>query len=246
MTSPQTTDPQHQQALQQALTATLATSMATAWGVLNVADLAGSLPKYQAAVAALVYKYGQTSATLTARYYTAARLHAGVAGRFRPTAAQPAGISQVSDGLGWATKGLWAAQPDVPAAKTLANGVAQKLVVGTGRNTLIAAIGGDKQCRGWAREARPSACSFCALLSTRGAVYKSEKTASVTKDGAAYHDHCHCLPVPLFADHYEPPAHVREWAQLYRDTPYGKDAAEARNNFRVALAKHRAAVPALV
>lgn len=233
---------QQQQAQQQALTATLATAMATAWALIDITDLAKSLPRYEAAVAALVFKYGQASTSLAARYYQTTRHAAGVGGRFIVRGADPAGIGQVQKSIGWATKGLWSAEPDIPAAKTLANGVAQKLVVDTGRNTLIAAIEADTKCRGWAREARPDACSFCALLSTRGAVYRTEQTA-----GFEAHDHCPCVPVPLFADHYEPPAYIRQWQQIYRDAPYGSSPAEARNNFRVALEQHRAATePALV
>jgi hypothetical protein len=50
----------------------------------------------------------------------------------------------------------------------------------------------------------------------------------------------------VFADHYEPPAYIRQWQQLYADTPYGKSPAEARNNFRVALEQQRTGTPALV
>jgi hypothetical protein len=139
---------------------------------------------------------------------------------------------------------------DVPAlvsnAQTLVKGVTQKMVVDTGRNTLIAAIEADKKARGWARVPRDTCCHFCAMLATRGAVYKSEQTASFQA-----HDGDHCLPMPLFADHYEPPAHVRQWEQIYRDSTRGKSNAAARNAFRVALEAHRntnsaASVPALV
>lgn len=241
MTAPADSGAQHQQAVQVALTGLLAAGMANAWPLIDLNDLPGSLPRYQTAVTALTTKFGQVSATQAARYYRDARLHAGVTGRFTPRPAPPASIGEVGKSLGWATKGLWSSQPDVATAKTLTNGVAQKLVTDTGRNTLIGAIEADKKCRGWAREARPDACSFCALMSIRGAVYRSEKTADFKA-----HDHCHCIPVPLFADHYEPPAHVREWQQLYADTPYGRNAAEARNNFRVALEQQRTGTPSLV
>lgn len=240
MTSPAPAS-QHAQAQQAAITALLTVQMARIWPLIDIADLSGSLPKYQTAVAALTYKFGQVSALQAARYYKAERAAAGVGGRFLPRGADPAGIEQVQASVRWATKGLYSTEPDITAAKTLTNGVAQKMVVDTGRNTLIAAIENDTKARGWAREARPGACSFCALLATRGAVYRSEQTAEFKA-----HDHCHCLPVPLFADSYEPPAYIRAWQQLYRDTPYGKNAAEARNNFRVALERQRTGTPALV
>lgn len=234
MTSPQPSS-QQAQARQAAITALLVAQMAKVWSLIDLGDLKTSLPKYEAAVAALTYKFGQVSAAQAALFYREMRAAAAVGGRFRPTGADPAGIGQVQQSIGWATKGLYSETPNVEAAKTLANGVAQKLVVDTGRNTLIAAIEQDQKARGWAREAKPDACSFCALLATRGAVYRSETSASFEA-----HDHCHCLPVPLFADHYEPPAYVRQWQQIYRDAPYGANAGEARNNFRVALADHRA------
>jgi hypothetical protein len=231
---------QDQQAAQAGLTAVLLAAMAKAWPLVDLADLKRSLPQYEAAVASLVFTYGRASATLGTRFYQQQRAVAGIPGRFPVTPADPASIEQVAKSIEWATKGLWSAEPDLAAVKSLTNGVAQKLVMQPSRNTLIDAIERDTKCRGWARVARPDGCSFCALLSTRGAVYKTEQSASVTKSGTAYHDHCHCLPVPVFADHYEPPAHVREWQRIYQDAPYGKNAAQARNNFRVALAEHRA------
>jgi hypothetical protein len=225
---------QQQQARQAALTALLATAMLKIWPLIDLSDLKGSLPRYEAAVTALVHKYGQSSAVLAARFYQQERAAAGIAGRFLPEPANPAPLGQVQASIGWATKGLWSQEPEQPAAKILTNGVAQKLVVDTGRNTLIAAIEADKHARGWARQARPDACSFCSLLSTRGAVYRSEQTA-----GFEAHNDCHCIPVPVFADHYEPPAYVRQWEQIYRDSTRGKSGAEARNAFRVALDQHR-------
>lgn len=250
----------------------LAASMATAWTLIDLHDLAGSLPQYEAAVAALVFKYGQASAVLAQRFYRAERVSVGIPGTFTPKPADPAGIVQVQKSIGWATKGLWsppaAPQPPqtavaaesaagVPAAagkaaeaaqaaaaeveasaRSLSDGVAQKMVVDVGRNTLIDAIEQDRRARGWARQARPDGCSFCAMLSTRGMVYRSEQTASF-----ASHDGCHCVPVPVFADHYEPPAYVRQWQQIYTDSTRGKSNADARNAFRVALAEHRDPAP---
>lgn len=256
---------QQQQARQQALTGLLAASLLSAWATVDVTDLAGTLPKFKLTVAGLVRKYGQSSAVLAARFYQQERAAAGVPGRHNPALADPAGLEQVQKSVGWATKGLWAvpkapqdavaALPapvsvDVPTlvsnAQTLVKGVTQKMVVDTGRNTLIAAIEADRKARGWAREARPDGCYFCAMLSTRGVVYKTEQTA-----GFEPHNNCHCIPVPLFADHYEPPAHVRQWEQIYRDSTRGKSNAAARNAFRVALEAHRnantaAPEPALV
>lgn len=41
----------------------------------------------------------------------------------------------------------------------------------------------------WRRVPEPGACPFCLMLATRGAVYKSDRTAG---NGNKYHRHCHC------------------------------------------------------
>jgi hypothetical protein len=36
-------------------------------------------------------------------------------------------------------------------------------------------------------------CAFCAMLESRGAIYKTERTAAFQA-----HNHCACVPVPVF------------------------------------------------
>ena len=68
----------------------------------------------------------------------------------------------------------------------------------------------------FARRARPNACPFCRMLAIRGDVYRSAQTALVGADGNPYHDHCHCLAVPVRPGQiYEPPAYVDQWEQEY-------------------------------
>lgn len=223
---------------QEALTLLLLADLRHLWPSLKPDNLAGSYPGWLQAVTALIVKYGQASQATAARYYATVRADAGIIGRFTPARVDPPPLEQISRSFGWATKGLQVAEPDVAVVETLTEGVAQRLVVDQGRNALITAIESDRRCRGWAREARPGACSFCAMLSTRGAVYKTRDTATFVKNSQnRYHDHCHCVPVPLFADHYEPPAHVREWERIYVDSTSGLSGADARNAFRVALGR---------
>ncbi|CAM4135092.1 Phage head morphogenesis domain-containing protein [Nocardia ninae] len=75
----------------------------------------------------------------------------------------------------------------------------------------------------WARHASASACRWCQMLSTRGPVYGSKKTASKDGDSAGllglkqdYHKHCKCMAVPVRPGRtYEPPPHVEEWTADY-------------------------------
>lgn len=65
------------------------------------------------------------------------------------------------------------------------------------RDTVLdMAQGNDARILGWARVAEPGACNFCRMLATRGAVYTSRATASVTAGGSRYHYHCKCYVEP--------------------------------------------------
>jgi len=214
---------------QEALSVILSTHLAYSWHLLDPRNVKGTFGQWLTAVAATIFQYARSSAALAARYYSAERVAAGLP-RLTPRLASPPTAGQVETVMRWATKGLWQAQPDLVAVRTVVNGAAQKLAVDTGRNTLIEAIQADRRARGWAREAKPTACSFCAMLSIRGAVYRSKQTAEFLA-----HDHCHCIPVPLFADAYEPPAYVRAWQQQWDSSTAGLSGNAARIAFRQTL-----------
>lgn len=67
-------------------------------------------------------------------------------------------------------------------------GSTQRMIFDASRNTAI----GNARAEGvrWARYASASACDFCLMLASRGAVYHSEDAA------LAAHDHCKCTAVP--------------------------------------------------
>jgi hypothetical protein len=90
---------------------------------------------------------------------------------------------------------------------------------------MFAAIEADREALGWARVARPGACYWCAMQATRGAVFETEESASFKP-----HNDCHCTVEPLFGRHYEPPAHVRGWQALYKESTDGE--ADKLNAFR--------------
>lgn len=87
-----------------------------------------------------------------------------------------------------------------------AAGVAQQATVGGARTMVEASGSADKGLRGWVRvsgSGRP--CAFCAMLLSRGAVYKSKQTATTAKkpraDGTTgYHPNCKCYSLPVFAN----------------------------------------------
>lgn len=218
-----------QQAAQASLAVALAAEVAAAWrALLDTAALAKTIPDLSAVLAALVGQYGSASAAVAAEYYSAARAQAGVSGLYTVVPASPPDHGQVDAGVRWATKDLWTTQPDPAPALKLTQAAAETLVLDTGRDTIVNAVLSDSKARGWARHTEPGCCAFCAMLATRGDVYRSRQTA-----GFQAHPGDRCQPEPVFTA-YEPPAQVREWQALWRSSTKGTSGKDAVAAFRQA------------
>lgn len=73
---------------------------------------------------------------------------------------------------------------------------AERNVLNGARGPLYLVADRDRKALGWVRVSRTGTpCGFCAMLISRGVVYKSEKTAG---DQDLWHDNCHCIAVPVF------------------------------------------------
>lgn len=112
---------------------------------------------------------------------------------------------------------------------------------------LGAATGPDARIVGWQRIAEPGACKFCRTLATRGPVYKSQASASMTANGRRYHSRCKCR-VEAVADEFTARRQVRAgqetWARMLAtgDVPRipGRSAPELRALSDVNIARsHR-------
>lgn len=216
--------------------------VARVWHLLDPSRLEETLPAYTNAIQAIVEKYSGMSATIAADYYERARALAGVRGVFtaRPSDGPPP--AQIEKTVSWATHTMWGAVPEGTTAapdtptfteediQTLIEGAIDNLVVNVGRDTIIDNAERDKAAKGWARVPETDCCYFCALLSTRGAVYHSRESASFEA-----HDHCRCHVEALFGDYYEPTAQVREWDGLYKRSTSGVYGQEKLKAFRRAF-----------
>lgn len=223
---------------------------------LDLHRLKATLPEFTQSIAAIVRHYAPASSVLAIRHYTEQRLEAGVGGTFRPIPGDPVPLAQIAANVSRATKPLWGPSPDVEAATTSLEGAVGRLILDAGRNTTIDNVASDRMATGWAREARPDACWFCAMLATRGAVYSSAAAAGRVKASSPldagglgipdakgfvnrYHDHCHCSVVPVF-NAYEKQAHVRDWTALWNSsTSRANGMAAKQAAFRAALAAFR-------
>jgi hypothetical protein len=140
------------------------------------------------------------------------------------------------------------ASPEVAAragmAGTLAAG--KRIMLDGGRSTLLQVPRFDKNVRGWARTSDGDPCGFCAMLISRGPVYRSEASASFSA-----HDRCGCSVRLVFRndsdggwsdqatalrklwDDSESPT-LSEWRKIYgasrppRAVPVNKPASPSR------------------
>lgn len=229
--------------------------------LINPNRLQSTLPTWIEAVAALVARYAEASASLGADFYDGERETAGFAGTFTVRVADPPPDEQTSNSLHWATKDVWSRDEDeasvaqlepldvrLDAAMSKADGAVSRLVLNAGRETVQDAVRQDRGAVAYARAAALGCCAFCALMSSRGAVYKDRGTVGedandrfVGDDSVIkYHNYCRCQPIPVFRGQaFELSPKAREWDRIYREFAQGHPGQQLRL-FRAALAEQRA------
>ncbi len=75
----------------------------------------------------------------------------------------------------------------------------ERNVMNGARGPLYLISNRDKRVIGYVRASRTGTpCGFCAMLMSRGVVYKSEATAG---DQDLWHDNCHCFAIPVYSIH---------------------------------------------
>lgn len=213
------------------------------WPALNPEDLAGSWGALQAALETLVLSGRQDAAALAGSYLTAFRALEGVSGSPIIVSGAKTALDAVTTSLrvtGPVTimRAVALGQTPTQAARTGLLSVAgsvSRLILGGGRDTIHNSIAADKKALGYARVASGGACAFCAMVASRGPVYKSQSTARGGDDG--YHDHCNCGIEPVYHRDSPWPANSRKYEQLWADSTAGLSGADARSAFRKALAE---------
>lgn len=227
--------------------------------LIDPARLQSTVPVWIEAVAEIVARYSEVSATLAADFYDGERDVAGVPGVFTvPLAESPPG-EQTSNSMRWATKDLWprvegeatAAQLEpldtkLEVAFVKADMATQKLVADVGRETVRQAVRQDREAVAYARVAALGACSFCKLMASRGSVYATADTAgreanerfSGDASVVKFHNNCHCGILPVFrGQRFELSPHAARWDEIYREYAQGHPGEQLRL-FRRALAEH--------
>jgi hypothetical protein len=142
------------------------------------------------------------------------------------------------------------AQPGTALSTTL--GTASRIALDGGRTTTLDTVVTDPVAVGWYRVTDGKPCAFCALLASRGIVYKENSfvTSDVRFTGPGefkVHNDCGCSVAPAFTRDHQVPSVSSEADRVYRDRnkilrELGKDPKDytAIQAFRIAWAAHLA------
>lgn len=125
--------------------------------------------------------------------------------------------------------------PRIAKAKALVDvsGAASRHVLDGGRQLITEAVVKDKVALGFMRVTDDDPCAFCAMLASRGPVYRSRESALTRRvpgenELHRYHDHCACQVEAVYSKDTEWPGRGREFEQLWKDSTKGKrDALKA-------------------
>lgn len=243
-----------QQAENQSHIATLvAAALAGVWALLDLNDVAGTVDAFVEGVNAVVQQYAAISQTTAADFYEEARREAGVTGPYTAHIGDLPPLEQVEASTRWALQDIIEPKPGVSlrdqpvlaAAHVKVEGVVDKMVTDSARDLVTDNVFRDPKANGYARETQPGCCYFCAMLATRGAIYKSRASAELVQSdkkgrkGEPYHNHCHCTADPFWGPAYVPSAQTQQWAALWRDATKGHHNKAAIKAFRTAFDKQQ-------
>ena len=216
------------------------TAMRSLWPLLEPGDLDRSFPRWLVGTKLVVDGQRVVSARLAANYVSAYKsLELGAAAAAAPVVlaetAAPAAVatSMLVTGPAAAKSAIARGVPVEQAmavAERRAAAAAMRHVLDGGRSTVTDTVNADRQALGWGRAVSGRGCHFCAMLASRGPVYKSEGSADFNP-----HDGCACAAEPVYREDSAWPAGGEQYRALWRRETEGLSGNEAINAFRRAL-----------
>jgi hypothetical protein len=199
------------------------------WPLLDKNRLSDTFPGWLRAMTLLVARYHGQSSTVAATFYRSARaqaLQSPTPTSLIKLAPEPA-PEWLSKAFGFSGPGMLSkdtAQPGTALSTTL--GTTARVVLDGGRTTTLDTVRADPAAIGWFRVTDGDPCAFCALLASRGVVYKKD-----TVDFKAHND-CGCSGAPAFSRDQALPDIAREAADVYAN----RGSGDAMTAFRKAWA----------
>lgn len=220
---------------QSRLAARIVRQVLASWGLIDLHDIDGSAQRWIDLVTPVIEGQIISSARLAANYLAAFRALEVGAGTFVPTLAPgspseairrsllvtgPVNLKRSLDSGVPLSRAL-----DVAKAKSA--GAATRHTLSGGRDTIIETIQADRQAVGYSRATSSKPCAFCAMLASRGHVYKSSMTA-----GFKPHDACHCVPEPAYSIDAPLTPSAQRFGRLWNESTRSHRGQDAINAFR--------------
>lgn len=195
--------------------------METIWPLLDPLNLDATFERWMVAAQSVIDSMRTASIGVAGNYVTTFKtLELGASARTAVTIAAPLSPDAVTTSLlvtgpvsvkRAVSVGTQLAQA-VDVAKANSAKAAMRHALSGGRQTIEATVANDHQSLGWARATSGKPCSFCAMLASRGPVYKGQGTANFQA-----HDGCSCSTEPVYRHDAAWPPGSEKWAGLWSD-----------------------------
>jgi len=203
--------------------------------LFDTANADRTWPAIQSMLAVMARQQHSTSATLANAYYEQARAEADAPGFYLPVT--PADLAEELLKVVLDATGIAAFKRAISLGKTpeealqiagvTLSGSISRLVLNGGRDAILGNVREDRKAVGWARITDKDPCAFCGMLASRGGVYKTRETAKFQA-----HDHCACMPVPVWSRDEAWLQHSRGLYEQWQKTTEGLSGADARRAWR--------------
>lgn len=175
----------------------------TLWPVVDPEDLGGTLETFTQAAVLLALAGHDESASISEQYVSLLRRAESIRGAVAPyRAPAPPRATLAGELRGAAASGIIdARRSGMSLLRSKERGLIRtasalvKLVLTGGRMTIIGTVQRDPVAIGWQRLTDGDPCAFCRMLASRGAVYKTERTARFEPHGS-----CACTADPIYAE----------------------------------------------
>lgn len=224
--------------------------------VLDPTALDATVADWLRVVTPIVQKQRTTSARLAANYVLTLRnVELPGARPIVPVLAEELDARVVARSLtvtgpGTIKRGMLAGRTLEQATDTAMAAAARagmRLALNGGRSTVTKTVEADDRAIGYVRVTSGNPCAFCAMLASRGAVYKTEMAGEMAsvgyrvrgtrQPGDRYHDGCHCTAKPVYMPDDPQLNEADKFRQLWDESTAGFGGADALNAFRRALAR---------
>lgn len=136
-------------------------------------------------------------------------------------------------------------EDSLSASGSTGSGTVESAALDAGRAAVTTAVRNDRLVLAVARGTSANPCAFCAMLASRGFVYKNNKTAGVDENDVVkkYHIHCRCFPIYRWVKDSELPELNAYFKKQWPIVTAGYSGVDALNAWRRWIYAQRKANP---